>query len=54
MIDIAPTRSLALERAVRAVRQIVDELVTEAPEGLVAYRLGRRYSPVYEPLAVER
>jgi NAD(P)-dependent dehydrogenase (short-subunit alcohol dehydrogenase family)/acyl carrier protein len=55
VIDIAPDTESAGARKGGAslVRQIVDELVTDVPGGLVAYRLGHRYTPVYEPLAVD-
>ena len=55
VIDIAPEVDGlgARKGGASIVQQIVDELVADAPDGLVAYRLGRRYSPVFEPLPVD-
>ena len=47
-IDIAAADATAV------VGQVVDELVMQAPDQVVAYRGDRRWSPLYEPVALEK
>ena len=54
-VDVAPDGSAGgSDRSLEMMaHQIVDELVSEAPDLFVAYRGGRRWSPVIEPVALE-